>query len=111
MKLARDWSRLPNAIFAEDMPAPAFRLLCFLFRRSDDGGRCFPSYQDMRRNTFIGCDSTIKKYLDLLAERGWIIGRKHRYHSSTLYVLAIPERLSVKRAKASKCKIVTLYAA
>ena len=48
----------------------AFRIFCYLRKLSNKGGQAFPSYATMREKLGLGSDSTIKKGLDELVERG-----------------------------------------
>lgn len=66
-----------NMITATDITGNEFRILCYLCRCSGTDDKCFPSLENIHRETGIGL-STVKKSIPKLVKAGYIqkINRK-----------------------------------
>lgn len=87
---------VPICIFAEPMPAKAFKLLVFLFGQSDFSGHSRPGYDSMRKavrddRMENGSQTTVRTHLLYLERKGWIFHMK-KTNSKMAVWLQIPPR-------------------
>lgn len=96
MKIKQARFSLPACAFDEPMPSKAFKLLCYLFSRSDFAGLSRPGYaamqqvirDDPREN---GSRTTIRAHLLYLERKGWIFHMKRTSGRMAIW-LQIPPR-------------------
>jgi len=101
---------IPSCIYAEPMPAKAFKLLVFLFNESDYTGACAPGYAAMRlamrgKIGDAGSNHTVNSSLRCLQKAGWIFTMK-RTNSRMAVWLQIPNRFRKEKAPATCISVV-----
>jgi hypothetical protein len=92
------------------MPAKEFKLLVFLFMRSDLGGMSRPGYRAMRQ-AMAGCDkskgsnATVRSSLKALEKSGWVFAMKRSNANMAIWV-QVPARFRGDKAKPKLISVV-----
>ena len=100
MKFKERRFSIPFAIFDEQMPSKAFKLLVYLFGEADFAGHCRPGYEAMRlairdESGENGSPATVRRYLHYLEKRAWIFHMKKTNGRMAIYI-QIPPRFKAK---------------
>lgn len=98
MRIKEKRFSVPNCALNDGLEDKAFRLLVFLYSRTDFNGACSPGYTAMKEGASIGADSTVKYTLDSLQKKGWIFHIKKNGSSHATIWLQTPPRYRQKRA-------------
>lgn len=72
--------RIPQIIYAMDLPSRAVIVYCYLCDRANKNGECFPSVSTIAADLHISKSTVFRAISDL--EKSGLLIRKHRHRMS-----------------------------